>query len=86
MRVDPAPEPDQQGLVGLETGVDLDGQVGGRGEDAEKDQREVALDTGQLGLDDRGAIEAGRRADLVALDADLRVESVWIGGVEAPLG
>jgi N-acetylglucosamine-6-phosphate deacetylase len=36
-----------------------------------------------LGLHDRGAIEAGRRADLVALDADLRVESVWIGGVAA---
>src|SRR5947209_5764820 len=55
VRVNPAPEPDQEGLVGLETGVDLDDQVGGRGEDAEKEQRDVALGTGQLGLDDRGS-------------------------------
>src|ERR1700704_3117041 len=34
VRVDPGPEPGQEGLVGLETGVDLDGQVGGRAEDA----------------------------------------------------
>jgi len=36
-----------------------------------------------LGLGDRGAITPGRRADLVALDAELRVETVWIDGVEA---
>jgi len=36
-----------------------------------------------LGLADRGDIVAGRRADLVALDDDLRVETVWVGGVEA---
>ena len=34
-----------------------------------------------LGLHDRGAIEGGRRADLVALGPDLHVESVWVGGV-----
>jgi N-acetylglucosamine-6-phosphate deacetylase len=34
-----------------------------------------------LGLDDRGTIEAGRRADLVVLDADLAVQEVWLGGV-----
>jgi N-acetylglucosamine-6-phosphate deacetylase len=33
-----------------------------------------------LGLYDRGAVEPGRRADLVALGPDLDVESVWIGG------
>ena len=33
-----------------------------------------------LGLDDRGAITPGARADLVALDADLEVERVWVGG------
>ena len=33
-----------------------------------------------LGLSDRGTIAAGRRADLVALDADLHVQAVWIGG------
>ncbi|HXQ59041.1 MAG TPA: amidohydrolase family protein [Acidimicrobiales bacterium] len=33
-----------------------------------------------LGLDDRGAISPGRRADLVALGADLEVERVWVGG------
>ena len=40
-----------------------------------------------LGLDDRGAIAAGRRADLVALkweeaggEPSLRVEAVWLGG------
>jgi N-acetylglucosamine-6-phosphate deacetylase len=35
-----------------------------------------------LGLDDRGAIAPGRRADLVALDVDLRVETVWLAGEE----
>jgi N-acetylglucosamine-6-phosphate deacetylase len=34
-----------------------------------------------LGLHDRGDVAVGRRADLVALDADMHVESVWIGGV-----
>lgn len=33
-----------------------------------------------LGLDDRGVIAPGRRADLVALDGDLGVEKVWVGG------
>jgi N-acetylglucosamine-6-phosphate deacetylase len=40
-----------------------------------------------LGLHDRGAIVAGRRADLVALepvgDRSWRVARVWVGGVEA---
>jgi N-acetylglucosamine-6-phosphate deacetylase len=39
-----------------------------------------------LGLDDRGAISPGRRADLVALEADgdggWRAASTWVGGVE----
>jgi N-acetylglucosamine-6-phosphate deacetylase len=35
---------------------------------------------GLLGLSDRGAIEPGRRGDLVALDSDLRAETVWVGG------
>ena len=34
------------------------------------------------GLDDRGTIEVGRRADLVALDSDLCVDGVWLGGEE----
>ena len=38
-----------------------------------------------LGLTDRGAIHPGMRADLVALDADLQVEQVWVGGVAVPL-
>lgn len=33
-----------------------------------------------LGLADRGAVAVGRRADLVALDEQLGVEAVWIGG------
>lgn len=33
-----------------------------------------------LGLHDRGAIAPGCRADLVALDSDLRVVSCWVGG------
>lgn len=33
-----------------------------------------------MGLHDRGAIEVGRRADLVALTPDLAVEQVWLGG------
>lgn len=34
-----------------------------------------------LGLQDRGAIEPGRRADLVALDADLAIQQVWVAGM-----
>lgn len=33
----------------------------------------------------RGRVEAGARADLVALDADLRVAAVWIGGERVSL-
>jgi N-acetylglucosamine-6-phosphate deacetylase len=33
-----------------------------------------------LGLPDRGRLEPGARADIVALDEHLRVEAVWIGG------
>ena len=33
-----------------------------------------------MGLVDRGAIEPGRRADLVALDADLSCTATWIAG------
>ena len=33
-----------------------------------------------LGLADRGAIEVGRRGDLVALTPDLRAQATWIGG------
>ena len=33
-----------------------------------------------LGLDDRGALEAGRRADVVVLDAGLHVVATFVGG------
>ena len=33
-----------------------------------------------LGLDDRGGLEPGARADVVALDEGLHVEAVWIAG------
>jgi N-acetylglucosamine-6-phosphate deacetylase len=36
-----------------------------------------------LGLDDRGAISPGRRADIVALSPSREVEAVWIGGEQA---
>lgn len=39
-----------------------------------------------LGLDDRGTIEPGRRADLVALDHRLRPVTVWIDGEPVPVG
>jgi N-acetylglucosamine-6-phosphate deacetylase len=35
------------------------------------------------GLADRGAVEPGRRADLVALSSGLTVEAVWIAGLPA---
>jgi N-acetylglucosamine-6-phosphate deacetylase len=36
-----------------------------------------------LGLGDRGSIEVGKRADLVALDAELNVKATFVGGVLA---
>lgn len=33
-----------------------------------------------LGLSNRGEIAVGKRADLVALDGDLEIDQVWIGG------
>lgn len=33
-----------------------------------------------LGLTDRGRVEVGARADLVALDPDLTVQQTWVGG------
>jgi N-acetylglucosamine-6-phosphate deacetylase len=33
-----------------------------------------------MGLSDRGTIEVGKRADLVALDSDLRCCGTWVGG------
>ncbi len=33
-----------------------------------------------LGLDDRGEIVPGRRADLVAIGPDLTVQSTWVRG------
>lgn len=36
-----------------------------------------------LGLDDRGVIEVGRRADLVALDGNFDVQQVWVAGEAA---
>ncbi|NOX29486.1 MAG: amidohydrolase family protein, partial [Actinobacteria bacterium] len=36
-----------------------------------------------MGLADRGSIEAGRRADVVALDPDDRVVGVWVRGQPA---
>ncbi|HZU72568.1 MAG TPA: amidohydrolase family protein [Acidimicrobiales bacterium] len=39
-----------------------------------------ATPAGLLGLEDRGAVEAGRRADLVALSGDLTPVATWVGG------
>jgi N-acetylglucosamine-6-phosphate deacetylase len=36
-----------------------------------------------LGLNDRGSIEVGKRADLVALDEELNVKATFVGGVLA---
>jgi N-acetylglucosamine-6-phosphate deacetylase len=38
-----------------------------------------------LGLDDRGALEAGRRADVVVLDATLHVVATFVSGELAHL-
>lgn len=35
-----------------------------------------------VGLEDAGAITSGRRADFVALDSNMKVQRVWIEGVE----
>jgi N-acetylglucosamine-6-phosphate deacetylase len=35
-----------------------------------------------MGCTDRGAIAVGRRADMVALDNDLNIAGVWLGGVQ----
>jgi N-acetylglucosamine-6-phosphate deacetylase len=42
-----------------------------------------AVPAALLGLGDRGRLTPGRRADLVALDSDLRVVATWIGGEPA---
>ena len=47
---------------------------------AEAARRLAALPARWLGLDDRGEIVRGRRADLVELDGDLHVQGVWVGG------
>jgi N-acetylglucosamine-6-phosphate deacetylase len=54
----------------VDTGVDLETAL------LAASSRPAAL----LGLADRGVIEPGRRADLVALTPDLAVEQVWVGG------
>lgn len=36
-----------------------------------------------LGLADRGTIEVGRRADLVAMNANFEIRSIWVGGEPA---
>ena len=35
-----------------------------------------------MGCTDRGEIAIGKRADMVALDTDLRIAGVWLGGVQ----
>jgi N-acetylglucosamine-6-phosphate deacetylase len=35
-----------------------------------------------MGLSDRGTIEVGKRADLVALDSDLGCSGTWVGGID----
>ena len=39
-----------------------------------------------VGLHDRGAIEVGRRADYLVLDADLQVLEVYKDGLRVPTG
>lgn len=46
----------------------------------------TATPADRVGLADRGRIAAGVRADLVALDSDLRVLAVWQGGVRIMRG
>lgn len=43
-------------------------------------QAASTVPAGLLGLHDRGTIAAGLRADLVALDHDLRVQQTWVAG------
>ena len=55
--------------------------VGMLGLDLEEALRMASLYPARaLGLDDRGRIAAGQRADLVLLDSKLRVTDTWIGG------
>ncbi len=42
----------------------------------------TAAPAAAVGLEDRGAIEVGRRADLVALTPDLTAEATWIEGTQ----
>lgn len=46
----------------------------------EASRRLSALPARYLGLGDRGEIAPGKRADLVVLDEDLRVQAVFLGG------
>jgi N-acetylglucosamine-6-phosphate deacetylase len=49
-------------------------------------QSASAVPAALLGLRDRGVLAPGRRADLVALGPDLRVEAVWAGGAPCEAG
>lgn len=46
----------------------------------EASRRASGVAAAYLGLADRGALREGMRADMVALDADLQVRSVWVAG------
>lgn len=48
-------------------------------------RRTSSIAAAYLGLDDRGLIEPGLRADLVALGADGRIEAVWLAGNPTPM-
>jgi len=53
---------------------------------AEASRRTATLAAQHLGVADRGVLAPGAWADIVAMDADLQLQRVWVEGEEVPLG
>jgi N-acetylglucosamine-6-phosphate deacetylase len=52
---------------------------------AEASRRTATLAAQHLGMADRGVLAPGAWADIVSMDADLRLRRVWVEGEEVPL-
>ncbi|KAJ9143708.1 Amidohydrolase [Pleurostoma richardsiae] len=76
--------------IGYTLHSELENLVGAGLSEAEALRAATVVPAKMYGLDDRGSIEVGKRADLVLLDADplanitntRKISGVWVGGIE----